>query len=127
MPPTCTGTAGPMTLGAVQQPWAGGSFESTCTGFAANSLALSVVGFATATTPLSQLHPTGIPGCQLLATTDAVMLVLPSSGTAALQFPIPFDPAFVGVTMHHQFLQLETAPAVSLLGANGVTLTVGYF
>lgn len=126
----CVGPAGPLTLTADTLPWIGSTFESSATGFAPASLGASIVGLATQSLPLSLLHPTALPNCDLLATTEAVQLLLPTGGMASQSFAIQNDPALVGVQLAHQVVQGELdaqGNLVSLSGSNALQLTVGVF
>ncbi len=130
IPTGCVGPAGPVTLAVTRQAWAGGEFRSQASGFAGSALAVLVVGFGQQATPLSALHPSGIAGCDLLATTDAVALVAPVNGSAGHGFAIPRDPALAGQQLVHQFLQLDLGPLgglSSLSGSNALAITVGSF
>ncbi len=127
---TCVGPAGPMALTADTLPWTGSTFASTATGFAAGSLGVALVGLNQQSLPLAQLHPSGIAGCELSTSTEAIQLVVPAQGTATQQFSIPNDPVFAGVTFAHQFLQGELAPQGALLSVsstNALNLTIGAF
>ncbi|MCR9243936.1 MAG: WD40 repeat domain-containing protein [bacterium] len=127
---TCVGPAGPMTLAAGTLPWTGSTFASSATGFAAGSLGVALVGLGQQSLPLAQLHPSGIAGCQLLTSTEAIQLVVPAAGIATQQFTIPNDPVFAGVTFAHQFLQGELDPQgalLSLSGTSALELTIGAF
>ena len=126
----CVGPAGPVTLTAATLPWTGSTFRATATGFAANSLAVGMIGIGSPGSPLSQLHPTGIPGCSLLTNPMDWTLLVPTAGAASWLFSIPNDPIYAGVLLHHQMLQLEmdTAPSLlSLSSSSALALTIGSF
>lgn len=126
----CIGPAGPVTLTAATLPWTGSTFRATATGFAANALAVGMIGIGSPNSPLSQLHPTGIPGCNLLANPLDWTLLVPNAGAASWLFSIPNGPIYAGVVLHHQMLQLEVDAAPSLLSlssSNGLALTIGSF
>ncbi|MCA8953018.1 MAG: hypothetical protein KDE27_26135 [Planctomycetes bacterium] len=125
----CVGPAGPMTLSATRHPWLGGEYLGECSGFVGNALAASVFGFTSPATPLANLHPVGLPGCDLLADDVAVRPLLPSAGLARDGFAVPQDVALIGVAVHHQLLQLELQGGipVSLSGSNALVVTVGAF
>ena len=119
-----------MVLSANSLPWIGGTFRATCTGMAPQSLGFGLLGFTSPGTPLAQLHPAGGAGCLLLANPDATVLLVPSGGSAVTEFGMPLDPAFAGIVLSSQVLQIELDPNfnISLLGSsNGITLTLGAF
>lgn len=127
---SCSGTGGPMVLTATALPWLGGAYQARCTGMAANSLGVSLFGFGSQNTPLSTLHPAAGPSCMLLASPDAVTLLLPVAGEVTHQFPLPLDPGLVGVTLHHQVLQGEFGAVANLTwlgGSNALVLTTGTY
>ena len=82
-----------MVLTANTLPWVGSVFRSTCTAFSPTSLAFGVHGFTSPATPLSVLHPAGGIGCNLLASTDAILQLLPNAGTVVHPFAIPLTHA----------------------------------
>ncbi|MCA8954213.1 MAG: hypothetical protein KDE27_32190 [Planctomycetes bacterium] len=130
LPTTCVGTQGPVTLVADTVPWAGTLFRSTATGFAPNALAAALVGFTSPNVPLTWLWPNTLPGCDQLASHDAVVLALPQNGTSRYFIGIPPGTALVGLSLYHQFLQLEVT-AQNQLGqlsaSNGLQVAVGAF
>jgi hypothetical protein len=126
----CNSSVGPMSLTANTLPWIGGTFRSTCTGIAPLSLSFGLLGFTSPGTPLSLLHPQGGIGCNLLANPDATMLLLPTGGQVTSQFSLATSPAFVGVVLHHQVLQVELDPTLQITqigSSNGIALTMGVF
>jgi trimeric autotransporter adhesin len=130
VPTTCVGPRGPVTLTADVLPWTGSTFRATATGFGATSLAVGMIGIGSPNTPLSQLHPAGIPGCSLLTNPVDWTLLVPNAGAASWLFSIPNDSIYAGVTLHHQMLQLEVDAAPSLLSlssSNALMLTIGSF
>ncbi len=127
---SCVGPAGAMTLTNTTDPWVGEAFVSNVSGFAPGSLGVSLVGLTGQSQPLSVLHPTGIPGCDLLTSTESVQLVGPTNGMAGAAIVIPNDPAFAGVSLVHQFVQGELDAQGSLLSlssSNALALTIGVF
>ncbi|MCR9243937.1 MAG: WD40 repeat domain-containing protein [bacterium] len=130
VPTACVGPAGAMVLTNATDPWVGETFVSHVTGFAAGSLGVSLVGLTGQNQPLALLHPTGIPGCELLTSTESVQLVVPAGGAAGSTIVIPSDPAFAGVVLRHQFVQGELdsqGALVSLSSSNALSLTIGVF
>jgi hypothetical protein len=124
------GSAGPMTLRADALPWVGGTFRATTTGIAPNGIAFAVLGFSPQSTPLSQLHPAGLPGSSLLVSLDVTQLLLPAGGIARLEFPIPVDPAYIGLQIRNQAVQIELTGNLQIAGigsSNALLMTVGSF
>lgn len=128
--PTCASPNGPLVLSTQDWPWLGGTCRTTATGFTTNSLGASVFGFSVPNTPLSALLPIASPGCLLLASADAVALLVPQAGVASASFALPRDIGLVGVSLFEQVLQLslnaQNQP-VGLSGSNGLALVVGSY
>jgi hypothetical protein len=128
--PTCVSPTGPLVLSAQELPWLGGTCRTMATGFAANSLGAAVLGFSVPNTPLATLLPIGSPGCLLLASPQAVVLLVPQAGAASTSFALPRDVGLVGVSLLEQFLQLsmnaQNQP-VALSGSNGLALVIGTY
>ena len=64
----------------------------------------------------------------MLTTAEAITWLPALGGRARLAFPVPVDPALVGVVLHAQAVQAELDPfgALSLLSSsNGLRLVVG--
>lgn len=125
----CIGGAGPLTSTADELPWLGATFRASTSGFAPGAVGVGMVGLTSPNTPLTALHPSGLPGCALLASGEATTLAVPTAGRAGVQFVIPSDAALVGVQFFHQFLQAEIVGGAlqSLSGSNALRLTVGTF
>lgn len=123
----CAGSSGPIALTAVTDPWIGSTLETRATGFAAGALIASVVGFTSPGTPLSVFSPMAGPGCHLLASVDAVSLVISASGVGMYAIPIPNNSSLANVVLQQQFLQLELGPTPLLSASNGLTITIGEF
>ncbi|MCA8948800.1 MAG: hypothetical protein KDE27_04815 [Planctomycetes bacterium] len=125
------GTAGPLTLSNRSLPWIGGQHRSVAAGFAANALGALVVGLDPVITPLSALHPAGVPGCDLvIRPLHSVLLVPTAVGTVELSVALPDDPGLIGIELLQQVLQVEfgtTSTVTSLSGSNGVRATLGDF
>lgn len=128
--PACVSPNGPLVLSAQELPWLGGTCRTTATGFTTNALGASVLGFSVPNTPLSALLPIASPGCLLLASADAVALLVPQAGVASASFALPRDIGLVGVSLYEQFLQLsldaQNQP-LDLGGSNGLALVVGTY
>lgn len=127
LPTPCNGPAGPLNLTANSLPQLGTAFCATAAGFAAGTLGFSILGFQSPGLPLSQFSPAALPNCDLLASTDSVLLALPSNGAASFSWTIPASPVFAGLDLYLQFLQLELGPnaLTSLSSSNGLQLTLG--
>ncbi len=124
----CIGPAGPVTLTADTLPWCGSLFATTATGFLPNALAVGLIGFSQSTVPLTALTPLAIPGCDQLASQEAVWPIVPQGGVVTHALPIPNNVAFVGVQLFHQFLQAELSPQyqlTSLSASNALRTTTG--
>ncbi|MCR9246892.1 MAG: hypothetical protein NXI31_17805 [bacterium] len=128
LPTSCNGPAGPLNLTAGSLPQLGTAFGATATGFAAGALGFTILGFQSPGLPLSQFSSAALPNCDLLASTDSVLLALPSNGAASFSWTIPGAPVFAGLDLYLQFLQLELGPMnalTSLSSSNGLQLTLG--
>jgi hypothetical protein len=126
----CSSSVGPMILAANDLPWVGSTARSTCTGLAPSGFAVGLFGFTSPGTALSALHPAGGIGCSLLASLDAVVLMIPTAGSVVHQVAIPMNPALAGIVLQEQVLQVELDPAFNITriaSSNGVTFTVGVF
>ncbi|MCR9247334.1 MAG: hypothetical protein NXI31_20070 [bacterium] len=125
----CVGPAGALTLATDELPWLGGEFRATCSGFAANALAVAVFGLQQQNVALASLHPTGIAGCDLLVSDDTTEFSFANGGVASSRVLVPNAAALIGVQFEHQFLQgeLSRGAVVSLSSSNALTLTVGAF
>lgn len=124
----CSGSAGAMTLTADSRPWQGRAYEMTGTGFAAGSIGFAVHGFGAQSTPLASLHPAGGVGCDLLVSTDAVVLVLPTAGQAAVTLDLPAGTAFTGIVIRSQMLGIELNAALNvtmIASTNALAATIG--
>ncbi|MCR9243829.1 MAG: WD40 repeat domain-containing protein [bacterium] len=130
LPTACVGPAGPVELAAAALPWVGTTFRSTATGFAANSLGVSLLGLGSPGVPLNWLWSNTLPGCEQLASHEAIQLVLPQGGAANYAFTIPADPVFAGLELFHQFLHFDLDANNNLLtlsSSNGLQLVLGAF
>ncbi|MCC7065946.1 MAG: hypothetical protein IT456_24330 [Planctomycetes bacterium] len=124
----CTGSAGALSLASNNLPWTQRTFSATGTGFPAGSLGFAAVGFTTAATPLSLLHPAGGAGCDLLVNPDVSLLLLPTAGNVNVQLAMPTDPAYAGIVLNTQCLCLEFGPSFNLTAitsTNGLALQIG--
>ncbi|MBL8752756.1 MAG: hypothetical protein JNK15_05600 [Planctomycetes bacterium] len=120
---SCVGSNGPLALQATQGAWAGGTFSAQATGFAANALAVHVVGTAG---PFIPLLPSG-GGCYVFTTTDILSLLVPTNGAVDASFAVPRNVALAGVALRTQVVGVEiTNGAVSrFANTNALDLVVG--
>ncbi|MCA8951044.1 MAG: hypothetical protein KDE27_16180 [Planctomycetes bacterium] len=108
-------------------PWTGGVLEGRCTGIAPAALAAVLVGVSSPNTPLAALHPAGVAGCNLLASPDAVALLLPNGGgVARFALPVAAAGAFAGLPLNTQVLELQTGP-LALTSSNAIRAIVGAY
>lgn len=125
----CVGSGGPNRLVPIAQAWVGARFEAIASGLQPNSIALSVFGLGTLSTPLPTLLPQATPGCDLLVTADEWSAILTGGGAATTSLAIPSDPTLVGLVVHHQVLGLEFRRGrfLTLTASDRLTLTIGSF
>ncbi|MCC7065974.1 MAG: hypothetical protein IT456_24470 [Planctomycetes bacterium] len=124
----CVGPAGPLALTADTLPWVGATFRSTATGYAPQALAVSAFGLLPANLPLAQLHPTGLPNCNLLTSTESLLLALPVAGVSHHELAVPNSAVFAGMQLSHQCLQLNlngSGLLQSISSSNALTLVMG--
>lgn len=125
-----SGCAAPSIAVTVPElPWLGATHRLEASGIANGSVVAGLVGLQSPGTLLSALLPYGLPGCRLLASTEAVLLSMPSQGTTHLDLAIPRNTAFLGVQLYEQFLELQlqgTSPT-ALGTSDGVRLVIGAF
>ncbi|MCA8965908.1 MAG: hypothetical protein KDC48_13570 [Planctomycetes bacterium] len=129
----CAGGGGVVTLAADNQPWLGETYTATASNLAAGGLAFVVVGFSNSAwtggalpVPLMMLNPGAGIGCDLLASPDAVTLQFPVGGQVVTSMNLPNNPAFAGIDLFQQVLQLELVGANAAISAsNGVAVTLG--
>ncbi len=129
----CAGSAGVVTMTANNEPWLGETFTATANNLAAGSLVFVVIGFSNSAwsggslpVPLMMLNPGAGAGCDLLASPDAVTLQFPVAGQVVASMNLPNDPAFAGISLFEQVLQLELVGANAAISAsNGVAVTLG--
>lgn len=127
---TCVGAAGPVTLTPDNLPWVGSTFTSMANGFTPNGLGVALLGLTSPNVPLTWVWPNTLPGCDQLASQEAILWTLPQNGTVGYSFAIPNDAVFAGLTLFHQFLHFEVDQnnnLANLSSSNGLTLTIGAF
>jgi hypothetical protein len=121
----CTGPGGPLLLQATELPWLGSSYRARTTGFTANMLGFSIVGFTPQATPLPSLLP-GSGACNLLVNPISNALLLPVAGVTTHQLAMPTANAFAGMVLLDQVLALAVSGNGNLLyGSNGLELRLG--
>lgn len=117
-----------LNLAVDQLPWTGRTVTAAATGFGATSIGFGLIGFGTQTVPLNALHPAGMAGCSALVTPDVSLLLIPVAGAASMSLALPNAPAFAGLGLNMQAVQLQMNAQfqlVSLSSTNGVALTIG--
>lgn len=126
----CNSSGGSLALTVDVRPWIGSSFRATATGLPTNSLAVGVGGLQPASVPLPSVLPQGVAGCELLATTEALYLLVPAGGTAHVEIPIPAAVPYIGKAFYCQVVALEFDASSLLLTAtstNGQELVIGAY
>ena len=111
-------------------PWVGGALRAVTTGVPNGALAIGVGGLAPAVVPLPSILPQGQVGCELLATPDALYLLLPSAGQVHSEIAIPALPGYATKELFHQVVVLEFGAGSALAAvtsSNAVAVTVGSF
>ncbi|MCR9243828.1 MAG: hypothetical protein NXI31_02270 [bacterium] len=130
LPTGCVGSTGPVELAAVGLPWVGADFTSRATGFTPGSIGVALLGLTSPDIPWTWLWPNTGPGCQQLASQEAILLTLPQGSAAGFSFTIPNDQAFVGLQLYHQFLHFEVDVnnhLGRLSASNALELVIGAF
>ncbi|MFY9342301.1 MAG: hypothetical protein WAT39_07420, partial [Planctomycetota bacterium] len=125
----CAGSAGVNTLQAANPPWLGAAFATLAGGLPATGWAVSVLGFAASSVPLSAIHPQGAPGCQLVATPDLLTAHPIVGGQVAMALMVPNVPALAGLTCRQQVVALDAGSggAFVLTSSNGLAITFGMY
>jgi len=108
-------------------PYLGSTLTLTTTQFPATSgigvQVMSLVGYD----PGIDLGSAGLPGCRLYANLDVLSVLLPTAGVAVHTWPVPNDPASVGLHLAAQSAALvDGFNAAGIIASNGVTMTVGF-
>lgn len=126
-----TGSSGPIQLSTASLPWLATTVTAQVEGLAPGAIALSLLGFQPAATPLPLVTPEGTADSTLLLVPDlAFFAVLPPSPTgASWNLALPAAPGLVGTPLYLQALSAEPLPSGALLLAtsNGLELTPGQF
>ena len=128
--PVIVGSGGtPLQLDAqpASRPAIGTTFVMEVDQIAPGSVIGIMVLGLNAVQPGFDLTPLGMPGCELLATLDA-LLTFPLAGSPApFPFTIANDPALAGFTLHAQAATLTPgANPLGLYTSNGLSMLVGF-
>lgn len=109
------------------RPWVGRTFTTTCTGLAAGSFPVALIGISSTPIPLSSLHPAGVAGCDLLSSLEIQLLLANVGGSAVMSLTLPNDPSFVNVALWHQTIQVQVSgpTLTALTSSNGLKFTFG--
>lgn len=123
----CAGSAGQVSLAAVQWPWLGADFVARASGVPASSIVVNVVGFASASGPLSSLLPLANPGCSLSVSPAFLGTSLPANGAAVLTLAVPNAMALVGQTFFDQAVVFDLSGGAvhAITSSNALQLTIG--
>ncbi|MCA9319106.1 MAG: hypothetical protein KDB53_00155 [Planctomycetes bacterium] len=123
----CSGlSGGVVTLTANNRPWLGETFSSTVSGLASSgTIVVGTAGFIPLMTPLSVVHPAGLPGCFQLSTWDQFAPLTSMGGLAEFPALIPGFPFLDGVVLYLQVLQIELTPTLALSTSNALRLKLG--
>lgn len=124
----CAGGGGTLLLTADGRPWTNRTFSATAAGFGPLSIGLGVIGINTTSLPLIAVLPQGGPGCNLLATPDLIVTLVPVAGSAQIALPIGNVPSLAGSVLHFQAAELALDLSLNVTGlfsSNGVTINVG--
>ncbi|MGE3173457.1 MAG: hypothetical protein AB7O97_12600 [Planctomycetota bacterium] len=125
-----SGSAGQLLLAPANLPWIGGTFFAAAAQFAPNSLAISAIGFSTASVPMSSIFPQAFPGSTLLLVPDRTIDSVILGGATLVQIPIPDLAVLVGFRFYLQTFGIEFSPGGVLTGivsSNALDLTIGQF
>ncbi len=117
-----------LSLTADELPWTGRTVTATATGFAGNGIGFGLIGFGTQSVPLVALHPAGMAGCTAEVTPDVSLLLFPVGGSASISIALPADPAFAGLGINAQVVQMQLNAQFNLTAlssTNGIALTIG--
>lgn len=126
----CVGAGGQVRLNATHLPWLGNRFTAVTFGVPGNAVAVSVFGLQAQSIPIVSLQPQGLPGCDLLASLDALQFVPNTPGGVVTGLTIANTPALIGLLVRHQVVTLELNGAGALTGiasSNGLVLRIGVF
>jgi hypothetical protein len=125
----CVPASGALQFSPVVLPWQGAVSRSRCTGMTATAIGLGVFGLQPTQVPLALIHPSGLPGCDLLAAPDALALLVPTAGAVEMTLPIPTAAALVGVAFWQQVLQVELGlqQITAIAGSNALRLQIGRY
>ncbi len=129
----CPSSGGSNSLIADSMPWLGSTFTVTGFGLPTTAIIVMVTGFsslAAGTAPLSLFFPQAGVGCDLLASTEILELLLTTTGTVQSSIVLPNALALVGAPFFQQMLPVELDPQgalVSITATNALQVTPGSF
>ena len=127
----CAGSNGVPALAANDAPRLGQNYTLTLTNLVPSStLAILVAGLSDQTGPFGPLPASlagfGMPGCSALVSSDVVLFLGTSGGSAVSSLAIPNAVGFVGLTLFHQGVSFDAAAnAGGLTVSNAVAGTLG--
>jgi hypothetical protein len=127
----CPGVAGTPDLGAVNPPQLGAVFLADLTNLDPSSpFGLMSIGFSSATSPLGplplNLAPFGLgAGCNLLVSSESMLLVGATGGSSSFAFFVPGAPALSNVAMYLQGGSLDNSVPGGVALSNGLGLSLG--
>jgi hypothetical protein len=119
----------PLLATATTLAWPGETFHARCPA-SPNAFAIGVFGGASIALPLAVVDPSAVPGCQLLAAPDVLLLVAATAGTYDSIVAVPNDPTLIGGSWFHQLVQFVAgtgSPFAETAGSQGLQLTFGSF
>jgi trimeric autotransporter adhesin len=108
-------------------PWLGSTWRSRCAPVSATAIGVQLLGTTAVQLPLSMLHPSAAPGCELLTSIELAIPRLPMNGAIESTLVVPSTPSLLGVSLFEQILLAEFSGGIltSLLSSNALALTVG--
>ncbi|MBP8299119.1 MAG: hypothetical protein KA020_02040 [Planctomycetes bacterium] len=127
----CAGSNGVPALAAAGAPRIGQTYSLTLSNLAtASTFALMAIGLSDQNGPLGPLPLSlasyGMPGCSAFVSTDVVVLVGASAGSATWSASLPNDPGYVGLKLFHQGISIDAGVnAASLVVSNAHAGTIG--
>lgn len=127
----CAGSNGTPAISAFNAPRLGQNFDVVLSNLPTSSaFAFFAVGFSDQTSLLGPLPLSlgvfGMPGCSLLTSSEAVVLVGASGGSSTLSTFLPNDASFVGLQQYYQGCSIDpTVNAAGLVSSNGLRALIG--
>jgi len=127
----CPGVAGTPALGSMGTPQLGNVFLADLTNLDPTSVfGLVSIGFSSATSPLGplplSLAPYGLAaGCDLLVSSESVLLLSSIGGSGIFVFFVPNAPVLSGLAMYLQGASLDSSVPGGVALSNGLGLSLG--